>query len=94
MRIIKLDASQWNTPADFYSAILLSLKAPDWHGKSVNALIDSMVYGGINGIEPPYKIWLVGTAGLPEKVRGQIDGMVTGINAQRGTKEITFQIDP
>jgi hypothetical protein len=53
-----------------------------------------MVYGGINGIEPPYKIWLVGTAGLPEKVRWQIDGMVTGINAQRGTKEITFQIDP
>ena len=38
---------------DFYNSILLQLDAPEWHGRNLDALSDSLVGGGINGIEPP-----------------------------------------
>lgn len=63
MQAIQLDASQWLTGLDFYAAILASLGSPDWHGQNVNALIDSMIYGGINAVKPPFRI--------------QIDGLTT-----------------
>ena len=38
---------------DFYNSILPQLDAPEWHGRNLDALSDSLVGGGINGIEPP-----------------------------------------
>lgn len=94
-REIKLDASGWKIRDDFYAAILPALEAPDWHGDNADALFDSMWGGGINGIEPPYKIWITGTKGLPPEVRQHIDWMVEGINERQGLEpEILFQIDP
>ncbi|WP_244427195.1 barstar family protein [Methyloferula stellata] len=55
MRVIELDATNWKTWEDFYVALLGALGAPEWHGDSVNALVDSMIWGGINEIDPPYK---------------------------------------
>jgi len=57
---IELDASQWKTGLDFYDALLTALGAPHWHGRSVDALIDSMVYRDINTIESPYTIAVTG----------------------------------
>ena len=94
MRVIKLDASQWKMPLDFYNSLLPHLEAPNWHGTNVNALVDSMVFGNINGIEPPYKIWIVGAAGLATAARQEIDWMVEAINKAQGPAgPITFQID-
>ncbi|TOG87866.1 hypothetical protein CGI92_23500 [Vibrio parahaemolyticus] len=44
------------SPEEFYRLFLPQVKAPDWHGNNLDALNDSLVNGGINGIEPPYKI--------------------------------------
>jgi len=60
MKIIELDASRWPTALDFYDALLAGLGAPDWHGISVDAFIDSIIYGNINSVEPPYKIAVTG----------------------------------
>ena len=54
MREIDLDATNWTTPLDFYSALLSALGAPDWHGNSISAITDSMIAGEINAVEPPY----------------------------------------
>ena len=99
MRVIKLDASGWKTPLDFYEALLLALEAPHWHGRSIDALVDSMVYRRINGIDAPYRIWMVGTAGLPTDTKAEIDLAVSCINEQQGIEQegefkIEFQIDP
>ena len=95
MRVIRLDARQWTTVHDFYNAILGALEAPHWHGRNVNALHDSMGVGQINGVEPPYKIWIVGTVGLPAKVRQEIEWMVEGVDELKGLdREIEFQIEP
>jgi RNAse (barnase) inhibitor barstar len=54
MRIIELDAHNWKTGRDFYNAIAVALNSPENHGRNFNALIDSMVWGGIDDVEPPY----------------------------------------
>ena len=51
---INLDGSNWQTEDDFIESVLTAVQAPSWHGRNYNALRDSLVVGGINGIEPPY----------------------------------------
>lgn len=53
---IDLDASTWKDVLDFYRAVLAALQAPDRHGCSPDALNDSMVFGGVNGLQPPYDL--------------------------------------
>ena len=48
MRRIELDAKSWMKILDFYQDLLKALGAPEWHGRNLNALIDSMIWGGIN----------------------------------------------
>ena len=50
---VDLVAAEWVTALDFYEALLAALGAPEWHGRNVNALMDSMIFGGINKIDPP-----------------------------------------
>jgi len=40
----------------YFSIILESLNAPDSHLHNLDALTESLVVGGINGIEPPFCI--------------------------------------
>ena len=56
MKRIELDGSAWLTANDFYSALLVEIGAPDWHGRSIAALIDSMIIGDINAVEAPYSV--------------------------------------
>ena len=73
MRVIRLDARGWRTILDFMGALRTAIGAPDWHGNSVDAFIDSMIWGGINALEPPYTIRIENAAGLPDVVRQEID---------------------
>ena len=73
MKIIELNATDWTTYDDFYDALLPSLGAPTWHGKNINALVDSMIWGGINALEPPYTIKIVGAATLPDHIRNHVE---------------------
>lgn len=51
-----LDASSWTTANDFYDSFFLAVGAPDWHGRNLDALNDSIATGDINQIEVPYRI--------------------------------------
>jgi RNAse (barnase) inhibitor barstar len=73
MQIIELDATKWKTVDDFYDALLASIGAPEWHGRNLNALLDSMIWGGINSLEPPYTIRISGLAKLPKDVRNEVE---------------------
>jgi hypothetical protein len=86
MKTIKLDATSWKTASDFYDALLPAIGAPDWHGRNINALIDSMVFGGINNLHPPYAVTIVNTIGLPEAVSSEV---VLAANAiQEGRRDL------
>lgn len=49
------------TEEEFYSYFLPKVEAPDWHGRNLDALADSLITGSINGIEPPYTILSINT---------------------------------
>ena len=54
MKIIAIDATQFRHKLDFLDAVLGALGSPDWHGKSIAAFVHSMIWGGMNQLEPPY----------------------------------------
>ncbi len=72
MRIIELDASTWKTVTDFYDAVLAAVEAPKGHGKSPDALIDSMIWGGMNAVEPPYTVRISGLSAASQEVRDHV----------------------
>lgn len=55
-KILEVDASNWLTGTDPYYALFAVLKSPPGHGVNSNALVDSIVYGGMNEAEPPFVI--------------------------------------
>jgi len=73
VRTIELHAQDWNTVTDFHGALLTAIGAPAWHGRSIDAFIDSMIWGGINSIEPPYKVRVHGLQSLTINVRNEIE---------------------
>jgi len=90
MDTIELKATSWKSINDFYDAILRAIGAPEWHGRSPDALVDSMIWGGINALEPPYTIRIVGTAATPENVRDCID--TTRWAIEEGRKDYQKQL--
>lgn len=55
MKVITLDASEWDEPSDFYTALFAELGSPSWHGRNFNALRDSLS-GGVNEVEAPFRV--------------------------------------
>lgn len=72
MQEITLDAEGWKGCQDFYDAMFRAIGAPSWHGTSVNALIDSMLWGGVNALEPPYRVKVINTRHLPADVMDEL----------------------
>ncbi|MCW5719321.1 MAG: hypothetical protein KIS68_15995 [Bauldia sp.] len=66
VRVIRLDASQWVKPSDVDQAFKSALGSPESHGNGADAWIDSMLYGGMNEIDAPFRIEIDGTDGMNE----------------------------
>jgi len=98
MRVIEIDGSQWASVADFCNALCSAIGAPDWHGSSVDALIDSIVvHDDINAVKAPYTIRVSNTIKLPSKVKAEIEMLVSAVNKaaalDQGTDlEVNIQI--
>ena len=83
MRAIELDASAWRSVVDFYEALLAALGAPYWHGRSMGALIDSMIWGDINEVEPPYTVKIANIDPRYPAIAAEIDDLRKEILEQR-----------
>jgi len=95
MRVVELDVGTCTTVEQLYGAIGLVLGAPKGAGKNINALIDSMVHGGINSIDPPYRLRITGAGGIPPAVKEEMDRIVKAIKMAQGTdNDVEFQIEP
>lgn len=96
-KIIELRADDWKEPLDIYESLLHALGAPRWHGRNINALIDSMVYGGINEIDPPYMIIVRGHERAPPDVLRDLTFMILALGeaaAEGGRSDIEFEVRP
>ncbi|MEL6641041.1 MAG: barstar family protein, partial [Pseudomonadota bacterium] len=67
MKTFKIDVSDCMTADDVYQRLLAILDPPDWHGRNLDALWDSIT-SDINGVLPPYAIEVVGRDGVPKPV--------------------------
>src|SRR5579884_3918794 len=87
MQTLELDATKWKTVLDFYDALLAAVGAPEWHGKSPAALVDSMIWGGINAVEPPYMVRIADLSAAPAEVRDHVQLVRDAlVNARIGRK--------
>ena len=81
--VIEIDGSQWKTAIDFLTALRTAVGAPHWHGWSPDAFIDSTIWGGINELEPPYEIHVIGSGQTPQEVKDYIDLMTSVLEEAR-----------
>ena len=93
MRIIQLDGSSWKTPLDFYQALFDAIEQGYPHGMGVDAFIDSMIYRGMGGIEPPYMIRVVNLTGTPKAVRDDVSMMITALQDARQERAENYGVD-
>jgi RNAse (barnase) inhibitor barstar len=56
MTELPLNGAGWQTKDDVYHAFFRAVGAPDWHGKNLDALNDSIATGSINRVEVPYRL--------------------------------------
>ena len=89
---IHLDASRWKTRDDFYDALLRALGAPEWHGRNLDALNDSIISNDINEIHTPYCIRITGTEGVPQELRGYLKRFAALIEDLANTREAEVAI--
>ncbi|HEY1965012.1 MAG TPA: barstar family protein [Acidobacteriaceae bacterium] len=57
---IRLDGRSWQSADDFYAAYFACVGAPEWHGRNLDAVWDSLTGGDINQRNPPFRICIVG----------------------------------
>jgi RNAse (barnase) inhibitor barstar len=56
MKELFMDAAAWKSSDDLYLSFFNAVQAPEWHGKNLNAIRDSIGGGQINKIEVPYRL--------------------------------------
>jgi hypothetical protein len=83
VRIIELNAEGWKTPVDFLQSLAAALGAPAAHGMSPAAFVDSMIWGGMNSVEPPYVVQIDNLAGAPTEVVDYASMMASVIEEAR-----------
>lgn len=83
-----LDAKGWKSTLDFYDALFVVIGAPKWHGCSPDALVDSMIWGGINDSEPPITILIERLSDAPKEVREHVQLVADDLrSARKGWRE-------
>jgi len=60
MKELILNGVGWATGDDVYDAFFRAVGAPEWHGRNLDALADSIRGGSINQVEVPYRLVIKG----------------------------------
>src|SRR5260221_460128 len=82
-RIIELDASRWRRSSDFYEALAVALGSPEGCCLSLDGVIDGMVWGGMNWVEPPYTVRVVHLDRAPADVAAEVELIKAAIDESR-----------
>jgi len=68
-----LNADGWRSADDVYDAFFRAVRAPDWHGRNLDALNDSISTGNINEVEVPYRLIVRNASRANPEARTMID---------------------
>jgi hypothetical protein len=70
MKFVEIDASGWGSVQDFVAAIKKAIGAPEGHGNSIDAFLDTMIYHDeINSLKSPYTLKIRGLAKADSQAR-------------------------
>jgi hypothetical protein len=83
MRVIALDAEGWKSPTDFLQSLAGALGSCEGHGMSPDAFVDSMIWGGMNSIEPPYTVQISNLNSAPKEVTDYVSLTISAIRKGR-----------
>jgi hypothetical protein len=83
MRLIELDAEAWKDPLDFLQSLADAIGSPEWHGMSPDAFVDSMIWGGINTVQPPYTVQIKNIVSAPSEVADYVSLVASAIKEAR-----------
>ena len=92
MEAIELDGATWAEVGDFYAAYFAAVGAPDWHGRNLDALWDSLTGGDINERNPPLQIRILRTAQMSKEAR-EIVGRFEKLVQQARNTGVPVQIE-
>ena len=91
---IELDASSWVLVLEFYEALLDVLDATAWHGRNLNALLDTMIWSDdINGLKQPHEIVIKNLGGATQEVREEADLVVRVFAETRREYDVTAALE-
>jgi RNAse (barnase) inhibitor barstar len=89
---IDLDGTTWTRADDFYSAYFAAVGAPEWHGRNLDALWDSLTGADINLRNPPFRIRITGSARMSVDAR-EIVGRFEALIHEAGRAGHAVQIE-
>ncbi|HEY0565443.1 MAG TPA: barstar family protein [Terriglobales bacterium] len=78
----------------FHTSFLKAIGAPDWHGRNLDALNDSIATGEINAIELPYRIVIrnSGAAGAEaQEMIGRFASLIEDISERGCAVSVTIE---
>ena len=79
MKLIDLDAGTCRSIIDFLNLLRGAIGSPEWQGMSVDAFIDTMLFGGAE-LQPPYTIRVRGISTLPAELAADIKDFINAID--------------
>jgi RNAse (barnase) inhibitor barstar len=83
MQLIRVDAKDWKTGDDLCQALTSAIQAPEWHGCSIDAFLDSMIWGGLNELNPPYTIQISNLEKAPDSVADIVKVLKSNLDEAR-----------
>jgi hypothetical protein len=99
MQLIELHADSMVAAMDFVTALKKAIGAPDWHGDSVDAFLDSMIYhDDVNTLRSPFSISIVGAGKAGLEAQDAICRLARSINERGasdrgGDLEVTVRVE-
>jgi len=99
MQVVELHAEDWVTAIDFLNALKKAIGAPDWHGLSTDAFLDTMIYhDDINALKSPYTIRISGVGKANLQTQEAIRALARSINQHSapdrgGDLEVTIVVE-
>ncbi len=69
MKVVSIDASKFHNSLEFFQALKEAIGGPEWHGLSIDAFLDTMVWHDVNALTPPYTVVVFNSNTAPYEVR-------------------------
>jgi hypothetical protein len=90
MQVIELDGSEWSGRLALFDALAEALRVCAGHGRGFDAFEDSVFYGGMSEVEPPFHVVVMN---CPVAFEADVEQMKRGWAHQRQWKLANYGED-